>query len=190
MEEKEKSKVGGILLLIVLIFLTLGITYVKFFVHEEEIIEGEYIESSKDTAIEQALSDIVKNFNENNKINQYKENHIEMKATLNQHSIFVTYTENENTTTYEFSYNNFFLTINIEDNDENVEKFKKIYWIMIYAVQERLENNENIESYINSFLDDTREFEGLSKEVNKDIIMYRMNITKKIGDVATNSSKS
>ena len=190
MKEKKNSKVGGIILLVILILLILSITYIKFFVHEQVVNEGEYIENSTDMAIDKALSDIINNFNENEKINEYKKNNIQIKATLSQHSIYVSYTENEETTTYEFSYNNFFLTINITDKDDNIDKFKKIYWIMIYAVQERLKNNENIDSYINSFLDDTREFDGLSKEMKDDIVIYRMNITKKIGDVGTANTSS
>ncbi len=183
--EKRKNKTIGWILLVILILLLIGLNYVKFFMNNNNPnIEETPVENSASEAIDNVLNEIVDNFNNNEQIEQYKEQNINIDATLNNHSLYISY-EKDETTTYEFNYNNFDLTITILNEEENVEKFNQIYEILIYAVQQRMNNEENLNTYIKNFLDGTKEYEGLTKEIEDDNIIYTMNITKKIGDTET-----
>ena len=61
---------------------------------------------------------------------------------------------------------------------------------MIYATQSRLNNTNNIDSYITGFLNDNLEVEGLSKEVNDSSITYSIDVSKVIGDTANNNENN
>lgn len=172
----------GWILLIILITLILLLSYFKFFSQRNSSYIDEIpVENSSSEAINIALSQIVENFNHHEKIKQYQNENIKIKAILNNRSIYISY-ENDTIITYEFSYNNLYLTISVDNDKENLDKFKKIYEILIYAVQERLNNTDNIADYINSYLSNTDKYEGISQEVNGNNIIYKMNITKKIGN--------
>ena len=179
-QEKKKNKTIGWILLIILIILILGLNYVKFFMNEpnENITETPVQNTTSEVEIK-ALQAIVDNFNKNDKIKQYEEQGIKLNAELNNHSIFISYATEE-TITYEFNYQSLELTINIRNDEENLTKFKKVYEILIYAVQERLENNENIDNYVKDFMEDAKDYTGLSKTVKDGSATYKMNITKKL----------
>lgn len=171
--------------MLLLISLALGISYIKFFKEPNQNLEEHPTENSSNQAINKALQQIVTNFNQNKKIEEYANQSINIKAVLNNHSIYISYVDTTSIT-YEFNYQNLELNIVVENNEENLNKFKTIYEILILAVQERLENTENIDSYVASFLDDTREYDGLFKEVNAGTITYHMNITKKLQEIDLN----
>lgn len=170
------------IILILLIISLLFLNYIKFFGSKNTNIEERPVESSTTEAINIALKDIVKNFNNSEQVHEYAEQNIVLKATLNQYSIYINYIT-DTTVTYEFSYNNLNLDITIENELENLECFYKVYKILIYAVQKRIGNEENIDSFIDTFLKDNTnniEHDGIKKEVQEKTIHYQMNITKKI----------
>ncbi len=187
--EKKKSKILGWLFLIVLITMALGVSYVKFFMNENKNIEEKPVENSASEAITKALKEITDNFNKNEKIKEYAEKNITIQATQNNNNIYILY-ETDETITYEFTYNNFLLTTTISNTEENLKIFKQIYEILIYATQERINNKNDIEKNITAFLNDEREYTGLTKEVNQNYVTYKMNITEKIKDDITNTSET
>ena len=179
MNNKKKIIIAWATLLILFIMLLI-INYVKFFgtytYDENEVIE---IENSTSEAITTALTEIVTNFNNDDSILTYKEQGILISAVLKNHSIYITYQE-EKTTTYEFNYNNLILSINITNEEENINKFNTIYKILIKAIQKRIKNEENIEELINSQINDNIKLSGIEKIENSNIISYKIDITKKL----------
>lgn len=163
-----------------LISCLLGLNYIKFFGGHNPNIKEVPVETSSSKAINNALNEIVTNFNKAEEIEEYAKNNIIIKATLNNYSIFISYTTDK-TTTYEFSYNNLILSIDIENKSENLEKFQNIYSILIKSVQKRLENEENIDTIINSIIKENKAYDGITlEEKENNIINYKMNITKKL----------
>lgn len=173
--------------LIILIILLVGLNYIKFFGSvEENYIEEVPVESSSSNAINTALQQIVDNFNDNEKIAQYESQNIKLKAVLNNYSVFVSYIDEVETTTYEFSYQDLNLTIKVADDAANIEKFEKVYEILIYAVQKRINNTEDIAIYVENFFDGSTQYDGLTRDIVDEMFVYEMNITKKL--VGENSS--
>lgn len=179
---KERIKVIiAWILLVILILLFCYVNYVKFFgvkINEEFISESP-VDNSASAAVEVALQDIVSNFNNNPKIEQYKNEGINLNATLNNYSIYISYT-NDKTTTYEFYYNDLNLSTTIIDYEENVIKFNKIYEILIMAVQQRIGNDIDLSEIIDNHLNQNSNYDGLNKEINNNKIRYTMDITKKV----------
>ena len=181
---KKGNKIIGWLLVIVLIAMILGLNYVKFIMQDTEDaknIKEVPIKDENSDVIKTALKEIVNNFNENSKIEEYKNQNIKIEAVLNNYTIFITY-ETDTRITYEFNYNNLELKISIQNETENLERFNKIYEILIYAVQKRLNNDSNIQEYINDFLNNNKNVVGITKENEDQNIIYTMNITKKINE--------
>ena len=189
-ENKKKNKILGWILLIILIALILGLNYIKFFanIENEKVVEKESnTESSK--VITTALNDIVTNFNESEKIQQNNEKKIKLNAALNQFSIFISYEiEQEEILegTYEFRYDNLTLSVTVPTEEKNKEVFGIIYDILAEAVQKRLNNTSNISNYINDFINNSKEIEGLTIKENETekTTTYIMNITTKIGETS------
>jgi len=180
--KKEKKDVKVIIawgILILLIGMLLALNYIKFFGQPDEFIEERPVENSSEQAIDKALTQIIENFNEHEKIKTYADKGIDIKAILNHHSIYISYAT-DTTTTYEFTYQNLGLDIVIANEEDNVQKFQEIYEIVIYAVQQRLGNTQDISSYVSGFMNNKVQFDGLTKTVQNDTIHYYMNITKKI----------
>ena len=179
MKIKTKRIIAWIFLFF-LIFCLLGINYIKFFENDNPNIKEVPVETSSSKAINNALNEIVTNFNNSKEIDDYAKNNIIIKATLNNYSIFISYTTDK-TTTYEFSYNNLILSIDIENKKENLDKFQNIYSILIKSVQKRLGNEENIDTIINSIFEENKIYDGITlEEKENNIINYKMNITKKL----------
>ena len=135
--------------------------------------------NSKVPRILLALTNIVDNFNKNPLIEQYKNEGITLGANLNNYSLYISYTS-EDTITYEFNYSNLILNINITNSKENITKFNKVYEILIKAIQERINNEFDTTTLINKHLNENINYDGLSKEINENIITYRVDITKKL----------
>lgn len=166
--------------LIILLLLFLSLNYIKFFKAPNENIKEQPIETSSSKAIETALGDIVKNFNNDIEIKNYNDKNIKINAVLNQYSIFITYTTN-NTTTYEFTYNNLNLRINVNNDKENIDKFNQIYSILLKAIQKRLNNeSEDLDEVINDIINQEQTYEGIIKVENEKTNYYQIDITKKI----------
>ena len=166
--------------LITLIILLLFLNYIKFFSQKNPNIEEKPVENSSSRAIETALSTIVENFNTNEELNTLKEENILLSATRKNYSLFITDIENENRTVYEFKYNNLKLSINVLDEKENLEKFNRVYKILIMSCQKRIQNEDIIDEKIEKFLNGEVELEAIQKKKSGNIINYQMDITKKI----------
>ena len=166
--------------LITLIILLLFLNYIKFFSQKNTNIEEKPVENSSSRAIETALSTIVENFNTNEELNTLKEENILLSATRKNYSLFITDIENENRTVYEFKYNNLKLSINVLDEKENLEKFNRVYKILIMSCQKRIQNEDIIDEEIEKFLNGEVEIEAIQKKKSGNIINYQMDITKKI----------
>ena len=166
--------------LITLIILLLFLNYIKFFSQKNPNIEEKPVENSSSRAIETALSTIAENFNTNEELNTLKEENILLYATIKNNSLFITDIENENRTIYEFKYNNLKLSINVLDEKENLEKFNRVYKILIMSCQKRIQNEDIIDEKIEKFLNGEVEIEAIQKKKSGNIINYQMDITKKI----------
>ena len=174
-EEKKKSTIGLWLLLIVLLATAAGLTYLKYF-YNEKIYYPEDIKLNSE--IEEQLNEITNNFNKDTlTLEKLKEN-IVIEAKLQNDTIVVNYKEKNITKEYNYKYNNNLLETEI---DEETEIFNQIFKIMVYATQKRLKNEkrEEIDKYVNDFLNNENEIEGLYKEmVEANIITYNIEITK------------
>ena len=113
------------------------------------------------------------------KINEYTNQNINMNAVLNNRSIFVSY-KTDKVITYEFIYNNFNLSVNIENNDENMKRFEKVFVILNNAVQKRLNNDIDTESIVHDFLNNKKEVSGLLIDKKDKMFRVSVNIIEKI----------
>ena len=166
-------------LLIVFICIALVLSYFKFSTSRNRYITEISTENSTSQAIRLALTQIVTNFNNDDMITQYRNQNIDINAVLKNHSIFIS-EQTDVVVTYEFSYNNMNLSIIIDNDERNVEKFNRVLFVLIRAIQKRLNNNENIDSSIESFLKGEKQFEGMSIVQQKEQLKIDINITKKI----------
>lgn len=179
--KKQKTIIMWIFL-IILTILILALNYIKFFGNPNQNIKEQPIENSSSTAINNALLDITNNFNNSVDVQELTKDSIVASATLKNYSIFISYTVNESKTTYEFKYSNLKLTINISNDEENIEKFNKIYKILIKSCQKRLNNSENINEQIDKFLNGEQDLSGITKTQKSNLITYEMDITQKISN--------
>lgn len=181
-KKNSRKRVIAWISLIILVSGLLMLNYVKFFKAPNKNIEERPVESSSATAIQTALEDIVKNFNNSEELNNYANQGIKMKATLNQYSIFINYIT-DTTVTYEFSYSNLNLSITVDNEDENVEKFHQVYSLLLKAIQKRINNDDgNLDSMISNVLSGTQMYDGMIIEEKDKIISYQVNITKKLDE--------
>ena len=72
------------------------------------------------------------------------------------------------------------LSINIEEKEDNLDKFNKIYRILIKSIQKRIYNENNIDDLIDLHINDDIELVGIEKINNQGFISYKIDITKKI----------
>ena len=180
MKQQKTKKMIAWIILIILISFASTLTYLKFFSNDNENIEERPINNSSSNAIHAALKDIVTNFNQNSKIEEYQENNITLKASVNNYSIYISYITNT-TTTYEFTYDDLYLNITVNNtNEDDKAKFNTIYQLLIEAVQKRINNTDDVYNIINTFLTTDATVDGLSKKEVRNGIEYQMNITKKI----------
>ena len=173
-----KTKVAWILL-IVLIIISLVLSYFKVLSNNNKNISEVPVDNSAAKAVDLALKQIVENFNNDEKINEYANQNINMNAVMNNRSIFVSY-KTDKVITYEFIYNNFNLSVNIENNDENMKKFEKVFVVLNNAVQKRLNNDIDTESVIHDFLNNKKEVSGLLIDKKDKMFRVSVNIIEKI----------
>ena len=186
---KKQNKAIGWIILIILIILTLALNYIKFFANiETDKVEETPANTQQSEVIETALTNIVDNFNELAKANNSEENSLKLSAAQNQYTIFISYETTEEGT-YEFNYDNLAISIKLSKEEANKEAFKEIYKKLAQAVQKRINNEANVDEVIKSFLEEEKEYEGLTleKDEEQNTITYTMNITKKLGTTAGNT---
>ncbi len=186
---KQTKTIIAWVVLVILITLLLILNYIKFFARGNPNIEEKKVENSSSVAIQKALTDIKNNFNTSASVKELEEQNIRLSATLKNYSLFISYSTDEGSTTYEFNYNNLLLSINVDNDEENIQKFHTIYKILVEACQKRLNNIGNIDKQINDFFNDVAEWDGITKVAREDITTYVMNITKKI-EVTTQESNN
>lgn len=179
-ESTSMKRVIAWTMLILLIIIVLLLSYIKFFGSKTPDIQEIPVENSSSEAIHSALKEIVTNFNNRQEEENLENENAVMKAVVNQYSIFISYTT-DITITYEFSYHNLELDINVEDNEENLKVFKSVYGALIQAVQKRLGNTADLQSVIDSIFEENAVYDGIvvSKKENN-MIHFQMDITKKI----------
>lgn len=171
----------GWLLLIILVGVALGITYLKFFGPNDNLEEHPIEKETISPVVEAALQTLVDNFNNNDLINEYKSQNIDITATLNGTSIVIEYNTSD-VKMYEFYFESPKLNVTVNNND--IENFKIIYKIMVYANQKRLDNNSNIDNYIDGFLNNSLEVDGLEKVIGNDTSSYSIDVSKIIGETS------
>ena len=154
-QDKQVSKTSIIIAWIILIlalFFSLVITYLKFFGPNENL--EEYPVKTSDVMTQnmdiQQLDLIVTNFNNSELLKEYQEQNIDIKASLKDNGIIVSYGDSTATMEYELIYNDSNLEITIKDEEKNY--FDKIYKVLIIANQEALGNKEKYDEYIDEFL--------------------------------------
>ncbi len=175
-----KKLLIGWTLLILLIILSIILSYLKYTnIKNNKYIEETPVENSTEEAINKALSEIETNFNENSQIQELEEQGIKVHATLKNHSLYINY-ETDTIKTYELNYRNLYLTIKIENKEDNINKFEKVFPILIYAIQKRINNEENIDEIISNILEGKKEYKGISKITETETITYKINITEKL----------
>lgn len=188
-KNKQVEKVSKVsitiawILLILLIVAALSITYLKFFGPNDKLEEHPVNDNTTSPVIIEALQNIVDNFNNSDLIDNYKTENITMTASLDNTTITINY-EGVSSKTYNFDFNSPKLTTIINKNDtvENTDnEFNEIFKVLVYAVQARLNNTNNIDNYIMGFLNDSLEVEGISKEISDSFIAYSIDISKTIG---------
>lgn len=175
----EYKKIIAWITLIILITLSLFLSYLKFFKYNNSYIEEYPVENSSANAINIALDDIVLNFNNLDEVQELENNDIKIKAIRNNYSIYISYTDDTISTTYEFNYSNLLLSIKISNNSDNINKFNTIYKLLIKSVQKRL-NIDNIDNEIDAILNKESSFEGITIKESDNFITYELNITRKI----------
>lgn len=180
MNKKKNKELIALITLIILIVLTLILTYIRFFSIPNTNIEEKPVNNSSSNAINKALTDITTNFNNNPNVNEYKKNNnVILKASVNNYSIYISYIT-ETTITYEFTYDNLNLNIYTSKEEETQEKFKIIYQFLIEAVQERLNNTENLDNIANEVISENITYDGLKKIETTNGIQYQIDITKRL----------
>lgn len=166
--------------LIVLIGLLLALNYIKFFVVANPNIEERPVENSSSVAIHTALKEITEQFNQNEELEEYKKNGIQMNAILNQYSIYIHYSEDKETTTYEFDYSNLSLKIKLTNEEKNLAKFYVVYKLLIEACQRRIGTQGDFSSLLDNVLNGEIEWDGVSKNEEENFVIYQLNITKQL----------
>lgn len=179
MEKNNNKNFFASLLLIILIFMILGITYIKYFsIDNNKNIEERPVNESSSVAIHKSLNDITINFNDS--VKEYEQdNNITLSAVVNNYSIFISYIDGT-TTTYEFTYDNLVLNTIIDNSEENLKKFNVVYKFLVESIQKRLNNQNNIDELVEKFLTTDTNYDGLIKTKSNDIIEYQVDITKKL----------
>lgn len=173
-----KTKVAWIML-VVLIIISLVLSFFKVLSNDNKNISEVPVDNSASKAVDLALKQIVDNFNNDEKINEYSNQNITMNAVLNNRSIFVSY-KTDTVITYEFIYNNFNLNANVDDNATNLKKFEKVFIVLNNAVQKRLNNDLDTESIVHEFLNNKKKVSGLLIDKQGKRLRVSVNIIEKI----------
>lgn len=176
-------------ILIILIILVFGITYLKFFGPNPNL-EEHPIDTSNSVQDElqiKLLDLIVTKFNDSVLIEDYRAQNINIEANVNTNnkSIIISYVDDVSKQ-YEFNYIQPNLEIVVKNEEQ--EDFYIVYKELIKANQERLQNKNNYDEYIDEFFNGNKDIEGVSKEIKEDdSIKYVMDVTKTIKVLENNN---
>lgn len=168
------------IVLITCIFLILGLTYLKFFAidnDKENMQEHPVNDVQTSPIITETLQTIVNNFNKSELVNNYKNENITINATLDETTITINYISDTIQKKYIFTFNSPMLNSTITNEDAN--EFKIIYKILVYACQQRLNNNNNIDSILEEFYNG-KEVTGLSQKTENGNLIYSIDISTSI----------
>ena len=138
--------------LIILSLCLAGLIYAKKTYKPKETNIEEDV-SIPDVIVE-ALNNIVDNFNSNKKVVELKDNNIVYEATLEDMYIVISSTKDENTTEIKYEYDMFKHSLSSSATDIDKEIFIDIFKLLVESCQTRLENTDNVQSYIDKFLNE------------------------------------
>ena len=156
-KNKEKNPkaytIIGIWIILVIIFLLIkGFTTLNFYtinnknIKEYPVSESKYIKEQK-----KILENIVTNFNKQTTTKEYQNQNISINATVTGNTIIINYIDNKETKKdFKFILDNKTLSATIPNEDKNI--FQIIIKEIIKANQKRLNNNEDIETYLDNIL--------------------------------------
>ena len=183
-QKKPNKVVFAWIILILLVIIAGSLTYLKlFYTIETEAKNNEELTP----AIQNELQKIVDNFNNSELVKEKTKENITIKSKLENNVITVEYESSERKEEYNYTFNNLILIIET-DNDDNI--FKEIFKIMIYAVQKRLGNENNIDNLIEGFINNTMEVDGLYREtIEANKITYNIDITKVTKEIGSINEK-
>ena len=183
-QKKPNKVVFAWIILILLVIIAGSLTYLKFFYTKEKETENKEELTPK---IQKELQKIVDNFNNSELVKEKTKENITIKSKLENNVITVEYESSERKEEYNYTFNNLILIIET-DNDDNI--FKEIFKIMIYAVQKRLGNENNIDNLIEGFINNTMEVDGLYREtIEANKITYNIDITKVTKEIGSINEK-
>lgn len=187
-ELKPRSKglvAAAWLALVMLISFGTFLTYLKFFGYNSNMEEHKI--SQKDDvspAIIEALNAICDNFNDISNDKYYTSQGIRMTAKLDGTNIVVNYKKGEINEEYTFLFSAPKLLATVILSEEN--NFRDVYRACVYASQWRLNNKENIDSYIYSFYDNKKAVSGLSLDSGDIEDTYGIDISRVISSDGNN----
>ena len=183
-QKKSNKVVFAWIILVLLVIIAGGLTYLKFFYTKEKETENN---EELTPAIQNELQKIVDNFNNSELVKEKTKENITIKSKLENNIITVEYESSERKEEYNYTFNNLILIIET-DNDNNI--FKEIFKIMVYAVQKRLGNENNIDNLIEGFINNTMEVDGLYREtIEANKITYNIDITKVTKEIGSIDEK-
>ena len=183
-QKKSNKVVFAWITLILLVIIAGSLTYLKFFYTIETNAENN---EELTPAIQNELQKIVDNFNNSELVKEKTKENITIKSKLENNVITVEYESSERKEEYNYTFNNLILIIET-DNDNNI--FKEIFKIMIYAVQKRLGNENNVDNLIEGFINNTMEVDGLYREtIEANKITYNIDITKVTKEIGSIDEK-
>ena len=183
-QKKSNKVVFAWIILILLVIIAGSLTYLKFFYTKEKETENK---EELTPIIQNELQKIVDNFNNSELVKEKTKENITIKSKLENNVITVEYESSERKEEYNYTFNNLILIIET-DNDNNT--FKEIFKIMIYAVQKRLGNENNIDNLIEGFINNTMEVDGLYREtIEANKITYNIDITKVTKEIGSIDEK-
>lgn len=182
-EQKKSNKTAfAWIILILLITIASGLTYLKYFYTTNTEADIENNEELTPT-IQNELQKIVDNFNNSELVKEKAKENITIKSRLENNVIIVEYESSERKEEYNYTFNNLILITEIA-NDDNA--FKETFKIMVYAIQKKLGNENNIDNLIEGFINNTMEVEGLYREtIEANKITYNIEITKVVKEIGS-----
>ncbi len=183
-QKKSNKVVFAWIILILLVIIAGSLTYLKFFYTKENETENN---EELTPAIQNELQKIVDNFNNSELVKEKNKENITIKSKLENNVITVEYESSERKEEYNYTFNNLILIIET-DNDNNI--FKEIFKLMVYAVQKRLGNENNVDNLIEGFINNTMEVDGLYREtIEANKITYNIDITKVTKEIGSIDEK-
>ncbi len=172
---KNKKTIIAWGMLILLLCLIVGISYVKFSNTSNKKKENPAPIATQTKEENLIISEVANDFNSSQELkNLESQEKITIKGEGKDTSLYVTYKDQNESTTYEFINTGKTLTISVSNSKENLEKFKKVFAVLVKTTQKKLNNTNEIE--IDKMIDDLFEnhtaYNAMSVEVGDTINTY------------------